>query len=100
MKKFLGPLITVVVVYLLSVGIIWLLSLIGPVSATLEGTIHAGAATIWFAAVGLLAAFFLIAALAFVFIFLILRLLEDKIPGAAGAIESIANLSSFLNPFS
>lgn len=53
----------VVVTYLLTVLVLWLLSLLGPVAARMEGTVAHARSHVWFPATGTVAAFVLIAAL-------------------------------------
>lgn len=92
MKKVAGPLVAVVVIYLVSVLVLWLLSFIGPVSATIEGIVERGGGTIWFAAAGVVAAFLLIAALGLLGLYLILKLIAKAAPDATNNITQSIHL--------
>jgi hypothetical protein len=85
MRQLFGGLFALVGVYLVSVLVIWLLSLIGPISATVEGVIERGGGTIWFAAAGLAALFIIISGIGLVFVYLIAK----KVPSVAAAMRAL-----------
>ena len=78
MGKIFAILFCVVTLYLLSVLVLFLLSLIGPIAATVNGFIQQGGNSILFAAGGVLAAFLLIAFLALAAFYYLLRLIGPQ----------------------
>lgn len=73
MNKLFGAAFVVAIVYLVSVLVIWLLSLIGPISATVQGVLNKGGSTIWFAAAGLAGLFIIISAVALAFVYAVAK---------------------------
>jgi len=55
--------LSIVVIYLASALVLWLLTFIGPVDAAVEGFISRAGGSVWFAAGGVLGAFCMIAGL-------------------------------------
>lgn len=97
MKRVSGPLIVVVVIYFVTVLVLWLLSKIGPITAVVEGIIEHGGANIWFAAGGVMAAFIIIAAIGLLAVYLILKLLENTAPSIADSVRNTISLYGLLN---
>ena len=62
--RLVSGVLAVVAIYLLCALVLWLLSLIGPISAGVAGEVQQGGATVWFRAAGTLAAFILLAVIA------------------------------------
>ncbi len=74
MNRMYEALSIVATLYLLTVLVLWLLSLIGgPIYATIEGIISKGNSNVWFAAAGILAAFLIIAGLGLAAIYLLAK---------------------------
>ena len=61
MGKIFQIALSIVVIYLASALVLWLLTFIGPVDAAVEGFITRAGGNVWFAAGGVLGAFVLIA---------------------------------------
>jgi hypothetical protein len=61
--KVIQVALAVAIIYLVSVLVLWLLTLIGPVDAAVEGFVEHTGGNVWFAAGGLLGAFVLMAGL-------------------------------------
>ncbi|MCS7251245.1 MAG: hypothetical protein RMK32_03330 [Anaerolineae bacterium] len=96
----LGSALVVVIIFFSTVIVLYLLSNLGPVSATVRGYIQQAGANIWFAAAGIVAAFVLIAAVAFLFILAVIWLLRHTLPVAAMRLQSVfRTFSELINRF-
>lgn len=88
--------LAIVLLYFASVVVIWVLSTIGPISATVNGVIEKSGGNIWFAAGGVVAAFIIIFGMGLIALYLIVKLMYTVIPGAARLIAaSIVSLARF-----
>jgi hypothetical protein len=92
----LSAALAIALIYLASAAALWFLSMIGPISATVNGVIEKSGGSIWFAAGGVVAAFAIILVLGLIALYSIVKIMYRVVPPVARLITaSIISLARF-----